>query len=291
MFKTLEQLLKEKGQTDDQIKNILSTLGPARDVFESELREADRKNTEAQAALASATEKETRIDKFWKEEATPQINTWSSEVASAKAREAFLRTQVDEAKKQGFIAAELPGDGGAAAAAAGGAAAAAAAAAGGNGHRANPNSNEVPGSPSMSEILNAITTVSRLEGEHQKLFGEPLIDLPEIMEEARKTGRKAIDVWATKYKVQERRDTIAREAKEKETAELTKTIETKVRKEYAEKYGDPNRAPMVPSRFPNYAKDEKTGAPNKMAWTDPDRKQKLRNSILEGMRTRGEAVN
>lgn len=269
MLKSIEQILKESGQTDEQITAILATLGPAKNIFETTLRTAEE-------TLATATKKETEINRFWNEEAAPQINQAFSEKATAEAQASFYRTQAEEARKNGFIAKDAPG----------------------YTPPANPNpnpnpapgptvvanKNEVPGSPAYMTVdqgARAISEAAFLLTEHQRLFNEPLPDLSELMESAGQSRRKARDIWSEKYKVSERRATLEAEKKAAERATMEKEITAKVAKDFAEKYGHDGTRPMAPSRYPNYARDEKTGAPDKLAWTRADKKERLRKRIYD----------
>src|SRR5690242_2941947 len=106
---TLEEILKAKGQTPEQIAAILNTLGPAKSIFEETLQSAEAKNAEAARLVAEATEKEAKINKFWNDEATPQINKAFSEKATAEAQAEFYRKQAESAKASGFIPQDAPG--------------------------------------------------------------------------------------------------------------------------------------------------------------------------------------
>lgn len=266
---TLEEILKAKGQTPEQIQAILTAVGPAKSIFEETLQTAEQKNTEAAAKLAEATEKETKLNKFWQEDATPQINEAFSKVATAEAERDFYRKQAESAKTSGFLPKDAPGY------VAPGADGKPVVVAGGN---------EVPGSPKFLTIdqgVSAIGEAAYLLTEHQRLFNEPLPDLTELMTQAGTSRRRARDVWSEKYKVPERRQTIQAEARKKHDDGIREEERKKVATEYAQKYGNEGTRPMVASRFPNYAKDEKTGGADKMAWTRGDKREKLRSKIME----------
>jgi hypothetical protein len=279
---TLAEMLKAAGQTDEQIRAILSTLGPAQSVFETALTEADRKNAEAATKLAEAAEKERKLNEFWNNDATPQINEAFSKVAQKEAEAAFYRAQAEDAKKNGFIPADAPGY--------------KPPTAGGNNPPQNPPvrdnggrfvpNPDVPGSPvylTADQGLDAISEAAYLMSEHQRLFGEPLPDLRELVVASGQTrgAKKARDIWAEKYKVAEKRAEIDAAKKAAERAAIEKEVTAKIAKEYADKYGNENTRPMMASRYPNYAKDEKTGAPDKLAWTRPDKRERLRKRIFE----------
>jgi hypothetical protein len=273
---TLEEMLKQQGKTDEEIKAIITTLGPAKGIFETQMAEATRKHEEATRLATEAQEREKKINTFWTEEATPQINSAFSEKAKAEAQAEFYRKQAESAKASGFLPADAPGF----------------VAPNPNPGNSEPardhngkfvtNANPVPGSPqylTMEQGYAAVVETAYLLSEHQRLFGEPLPDLEILMKEATQTRSKARDIWAKKYNVEQKRADLKKAAEDAHEAKLRAEIEKNVRTEYASKYGNENTRPMVPSRFPNYAKDEKTGAPDKMAWTKSDKRDKLRERI------------
>lgn len=285
MAKGLRDILKEAGQTEEQINSIVATLGPSVNLFETTLQAADAKLVEATAKLTEAATTKKNLDTWWSTQATPEINeafTRATAAETAKAAAEAERDQLREsARKYGFLAAETPEEKTAREARE------ALAARGGNQPVIVPNANPVPGSPGAgggiteAQILDAISTSSFLMSEHQRLFGEPLPDLRSIIEEAGKSKRKATDVWEGKYGVQKKREELAAAAKAAEREAIAKEERTKIAKEYADKYGHEGTAPMQPSRFPQYAKDASTGAPDKQAWTRPDRRERLRARIYQ----------
>lgn len=282
MAKGLRDILKEAGQTDEQIAGVIATLGPATALFETTLQAADRQAAEAATRLAEATAKETSINKFWNEQATPEINEAFTRATAAETARAAAEAERDQlrasARKYGFLAEETPEE------------KTAREARERNGGRQPvivAGTNVVPGSPGAAEgfkeadIINAIATSSYLMTEHQRLFGEPLPDLRELISAAGQSKRKTEQVWEEKYNVPKKREELAAAAKAKERETIAEEERTKIRKEFADKYGSEHTAPLRPSRFPTYAKDEKTGAPDKMAWTRPDKRERLRNRIYQ----------
>ena len=282
MAKGLRDILKEAGQTEEQINATLATLGPASKLFETTLQEADRQNTEAATRLAEADRKTKDLNDFWNNKATPEINEALSSAASARAAAASAIAERDSlrenARKYGFLPEETAEEK---------VAREAREASGGNKPVIVPGTNAVPGSPGAApgfkeaDIIDAIATSSFLQSEHFRLFGEPLPDLRELITAAGQTKRKTVDVWEAKYGVQKKREELAAAAKEKERQAIRAEVEKDVRTEYANKYGNENTAPLQPSRYPSYAKDAKTGAPDKLAWTRPDKRERLRSRIQE----------
>ncbi len=280
MARGLRDILKEAGQTEEQINSIVATLGPATSLFETTLQAAEQKETAAAAQLADAEKKTKDLNDFWNTKATPEINEAFSRATAAETRAAALQAERDQlresASRYGFLPAETAEEKTAREAKERGAAPVIV-----------PGTNVVPGSPGAAagftetQIIDAIATSSYLMTEHQRLFGEPLPDLRAIINEAGRVKRKAEDVWNEKYGVPKKREELAAAAKAAERETIRKEEHEKVAREYAEKYGHEGTAPMVPSRFPQYAKDEKTGAPDKLAWTRTDKRERLRNRILQ----------
>lgn len=273
-MKTWKDILKENGQTDAQIAAIEAAVGTSGGLFDEIIKNADAANTAAAARLQEATEKEKKINTFWENEATPKINDAYSKVSTAQAEAAFYRTQAEEAKKLGFLKADAPGyvD-----------------------PKTNPNPNPnpafnpntVPGSPgapkfmTTTEAMGALTTVSYLMGEHQRLFGEPLPNLEELMTEAGTRGIKAKEVWEGKYNVKAKRDEIAAAAQKKHDDAIAEAAVTKWKTDNADRMYNENTRPQGISLHPKYAGVDAQGKPDKMAWTNKDRGQQLRDRIKQ----------
>jgi hypothetical protein len=268
---------KAMGWTDEQLKALETANPKAGEIFESVIKEAADAKRAADAKVQEATEKEKKINTFWENDATPKINDAYSKVAAAQAEAAFYRTQAEEAKKLGFVKADAPG------------------------YKApdpanpNPNPNPtpgfnpnpVPGSPgapkfmTTTEAMGALTTVSYLMSEHQRLFGEPLPSLEELMNEAQTRGVKAKDVWETKYNVKAKRDEIAAAAQKKHDDAVAEAAVTKWKTDNADKLFNENTRPQGISMHPKYAGVDAQGKPDKLAWTKEDRGQALRDRIKQ----------
>ena len=273
---TLRDKLKALGKTEEEISQILTTLGGNTQLFEQIITTAASESTAAAAKLADAQERERKLNEFWTNDATPQINDAFSQKAQAEARAKFYETQVEEARKAGFLPAAAPAGNPA------------------NPNPANPNpanpnpvqpnANPVPGSPAFMTIEQAtaaLSEMSYLQAEHFRLFSEPL-DIGPIMQEASQTrGGKARDVWMKKYNVEGKRKEIADAAQKKHDDAIREETTKKVTQEITSRFANENTRTMVPSRFPQFARDEKTGAPDKQAWTRPNRREDLRNRMHE----------
>lgn len=273
---TWRELLKAKGLTDEQIKAIETTAGPAIAEFDSLITTAETKNAEAARLVAEATEKTTKLNQWWNEDATKQINEAFSKATTAEAQAEFYRKQAESAKANGFIPADAPGYKPPVAAA----------------DPANPGTfvpgaNPVPGSPRYMtgpEVANAVSNTFYISNEHQRLFGEPLPGeaLQQLMQEAGEQRTTAMKLWESKYKVPEKRAEISANAQKTHDDKIAKDTEDRVRREYAEKYGNPETRPMVTSRFPKYAQDgAQGGKTDKLAWARPNAKENFKQKIHE----------
>lgn len=278
---TWQEILKAKGKTDAEIQQIAAAVGTSGALFDEIIANAASQTTAAESKLAEATQKENKINQFWKDEATPQINDAFSKVSQAQAEAAFYRTQAEEAKKLGFIAKDAPG------------------------FTPNPNpnpspnpnpnptptftpgANPVPGSPGAPQYMTTAQASAALAGaaylmtEHQRLFGEPLPDLEALMTEANKTGTKARDVWEKKYNVEAKRTEIAAAAQKAHDDKVAKDAVDKYIQDNGSRQGNENTRGMRTSTHPEYIPKDTSGKPDKMAWTDPLRGQKLRERMHE----------
>ena len=269
---TWKDILKQKGQTDEQIKAIETAVGTSGALFDQIMSDAQAANDRAATVLAEAQQKEKTVNEFWEKTATPKINEAYSAQTKAEAEAAFYRTQAEEAKKVGFLPANAPGY----------------VAPVVNPNPNNPNPTFQPGtsgSPTapqymtQAEAYNALIGVAELMSEHQALFNEPLRNFGELTQEAQKTGSKAKDVWAKKYNVEGKRQEIAAAAQKAHDDKIVEETRQKVTKEMADRYGSETTRPMRPSLASQYVPKDATGRPDKLAWADPKRKDNFREQI------------
>lgn len=283
-MKTWKEILKENGQTDEQIKAIETTLGTSGALFDSIITGAEAKNAEAARTLQQATEKETKINEFWNKTATPQINEAFSKVATLEAQAAFYKTQADKAKESGFIPSDAPGYTPPA-----------------NPNPAAtpgfvPNANPVPGSPqyvTAEQAASYSANAMYISNEHLRLFGKPLSgdEIVGLLTEANTTKTKAVDVWRNKFKVPERIQELAATDAKAHEDKIRTDERDKVTREYHEKYGNDETRPRVASHFPKYAERTTAGAPDRKAWAKPDAKEKFKQKIHEQVRKETGSVN
>ena len=279
-----KDVLKSKGKTDAEIAEIEKAVGASGAIFDEVISGADQASRDAQTRLAEAAEKERKINEFWDKQATPQINEAFSRVTRAEAEAAFYRTQAEEAKKLGFIPGTAPGFDPAKVA---------------NPNPANPNptfnpnANPVPGSPGAPQYMTQEQAVAALSGaaflmtEHQRLFNEPLPNLGELMQEAGRTGKKATDVWMSKYNVEAKRKELADAAQKAHDDAIRTEAYKKAQQDLADKYGNENSRPQRISARPEYIPKDAAGKPDTLAWTKDDKRTSLRQRIHEQVAKEG----
>lgn len=264
-----KETLKAKGKTDAEIAEIEKAVGASGAIFDEIISGADLR-------LAEATEKEKKLNTWWENDATKQINETYSKLTNAQAEAAFYRTQAEEAKKAGFIKADAPGF-----------TPPTATTTTTTTPTFQPGQNPVPGSPGAPQYMTVGQATAALSGaaylitEHQRLFNEPLPDLDGLMTEAVNTGKKAKDVWETKYNVAAKRQAIAEAAQKAHDDKVRQEERERVTREMADRYGNDGTRPQRTSAHPEYIPKDATGKPDKLAWAKDDRRTNLRQRIHE----------
>jgi hypothetical protein len=182
---TVEEVLRESGFTDEQIKALDQKAITA---FSGVLTTADRERQEAIQAREAAELAQRSNVEFFETKINPALVSWDeekqrieNEKAKAAAEAAFYRTQAEEAKKAGFIAADAPGFD----------PARFIPPTNGNGGAAPPRDQQgryvagapggTPGSPQYFDVNkvyeragDAVGVIADIQWEHQRLFGKPL---------------------------------------------------------------------------------------------------------------------
>lgn len=280
-MKSWKEILKEAGQTDEQIKAIETTLGTSGALFDTIIANAETANTKAAETLAQATDKTTKLNEWWNNDATKQINEAFSKATTAQAEAAFYKTQADKAKESGFLPKDAPGyvD-----------------------PKATPNpvvvanANPVPGSPQYMTAEQAAGMMANsmyISNEHLRLFGKPLAgdEVVALLNEASAAKIKAVDHWRAKYKVQERVSEMSAAEQKTHDDAIRAEENEKVTRQFTERYGNPETRPMQPSRFPKYAQSPTGGTPDRLAWSKPSAKEDFKRKIHEQVAKETHSVN
>lgn len=271
-MKNWKTVLKEAGQTDQQIADIEKTLGTSGALFDTLIANADAANTEAAAKLAQVTEKTTKLNNWWENDATKQINEAFGKATTAQAEAAYYRTQAEKAKEAGFLPKDAPGY--------------VAPKAGEPEAGFKPGQNPVPGSPqymTADQVIGMQATSMYIMGEHQRLFGTPLPgdEVIALLNEAGTTKQKAVDVWRSKYKVTEKIAELSAADQKKHDDAIRTEEREKTTRAFHEQYGNPETRPMQASRFPKYAQQGATGGPDRLAWSRTGAKEAFKQKIHE----------
>jgi hypothetical protein len=246
----LEWLKQESGLTDDELKTYETILGDAK--FKSMLKKVIDANTSLAAAKTKA---ETELNQFttrYNEEIVPALRTTTQESVAAAGKVAALEAKLAKAKEYGIVIDdETPA----------------------------PKAGEqprAPGSPDPNAVTradldqfssrqsNTILALQDLNAEHFALFGAPLGNTQELVDEVnrqRTLGNKSFSLkqaWEAKHNVAAKRQEVAAAAKAKEVADL----KAQWTKEERERTGsNPHTRRGQPSRFSTYkssdAKDVK----------------------------------
>jgi hypothetical protein len=298
---TVEEILRQSGFTDDQIKGLDPKAITA---FSGVLSTADRERQEAQQARdAAELAQRSNID-FYENKIAPSLTTWEEEkqrienkAAQSAAEAAFYRTQAEEAKKSGFIAGEAPGfdaskfvppnpgvqprdqSGRYVAGVPGG----------------------TPGSPQFFDVNkvyeragDAVSVLTDIQWEHQKLFNQPLpISPSELIRQADSVKLDPRTYAARTFNWDVRRQQMqADQEKEKNAkiaAETAAPLETKIKemaeehkkalvdrdREWAERIGsNPDIRRPMPSQFSDHQRAIKANEmPNPLDLNDTQRRQ------------------
>lgn len=273
---TYQEILKAAGMTDEQITAATSNpvVGKA---FESMMTQAESAKAEGARLKQEAETKDAKVREFWNKEATPKIDEAYSKVAQKEAEAAFYRTQADEAKKMGYIAADAPGFEGKR----------------GADGKFVAKENEVPGSAGVSkeyidkiggQTVESFWAAQDIANEYQHLFGQPLLNMQALATEARNGGKNLRAHVEEKFGFQKKRDErVAAAQKEHDDKIRAETTEAN-KKEFAEKYGsNPDARTPVVSSFSKFKKTE-TGGLDRLAWSKGEKgdvREKIRQEAIK----------
>jgi hypothetical protein len=271
----IHDILKANGYNDEEITSIAAALGTNPDhmkVFEQGLVDADEKVRQAQLKLDEANRKNQQIQQWWEQDATKQINDVYTHYDNIKADNAYLKAQVDAARESGFLPGQPPGpaapdqlppvrspDG-----------------------RFVANANPVPGSPKFmteEQGWKALASVANAVTRYPQLFeGRPLPDsIPDLVKEAINARMDFDPYISQKYDFPKREKEIAAARQKEHDDKVAKEALDAYKKEFAERNGsNPDLRPGVTSSFSKFQQQQPNGQRDKLSWSRPDAKEKLR---------------
>lgn len=271
---TVHEILRESGFSDQEIAGLEPRAITA---FSGVINAAEQERQQAEAARQANA-------RFYDESIVPSLTAWEeekvrldSERARLAAEAAFYRTQAEGAKASGFLPADAPGFTGRDS----------------QGRYVANAPGGTPGSPQFFDVSkvyeragDAINTLTDIQWEHQKLFGQPLpISPSELVRKA-----DAVKLDPRTYAAR----TFNWDAKQQEiTAKQQADHDDKIRREaeqardriWAEKIGsNPDIRMPRESRFADSARAVKAGTiPDPLTLNESQRRAMTSQMIRQDM--------
>jgi hypothetical protein len=252
----LEWLKQQSGYTDEELKNFESIMGNAK--FTSMLIKLQSAVSTAESARAKAEQDRLDWENNYQEKVLPELRTVTQDSLTAKGEAARLKAQLEQARQYGIVPDEPDA-------------------------AAQVDPPRASGSPDPNAFTRedfarfsqaqstAVTALNDLNAEHFKLYGSPLPNSQELVDETvrqRKLGHTNFtlrNAWEQKFDVPKKREEIAAAAEQKKIdAAVSEAL-----KSDREKHGaNPNTRSGQPSRFATY-KASDAGGNNAEPWKTP----------------------
>ena len=243
----LEWLKQESGLTDDEMKAMEAVAGHTK--FVGMLQKMIATNEQSTSAKQAAEAERLALEKRYQDEFIPEMRKVTQDSLRAQGEAASAQAALKAAREYGIVP-EAPAA------------------------AADP-APRAPGSPDPAAAeqqfrqwsqaqSRAIITLNDLNAEHFKLFGSPLANSQELVDEVQRQqtlGHKDFSLksaWETKFNVPAKRDEIAKAERQKEIDAAVSAA----RKEDRQKAGaNPGLVTGQPSRFTTYKpSDANSGA-------------------------------
>lgn len=225
---TTRDILKQSGLTDAQIDALDAKIVSS---FDTVLTTATTAQTQAQKDKDAAELAQRAQQELYSGQIAPALDAWAIEKAQKDAEVAFYRTQAESAKAGGFLPKEAPGF--------------VPPARDGEG-KFTAGANPVPGSPAYltaQDGIRAVSNVTWVMSEHQRLFGQPLPDdFETLMNESIQNRMPFRDYADKKYGFATKRAEMVATKQKEHDDKIAKDTEARIRKEFAEAGGN---NPMV----------------------------------------------
>lgn len=283
-----KDLLRAQGYTDAEITKMETEFGG--DKMAKAFAAPLAAQQAAETALATAKTEHEEFEKFYNDDVLPKVSTVYQDAINWRTRATALEERLKAAKDYGFLSEPTAIAGAVPGMPAGTPIAAPV--------NPVPGSPAAPGAPTpaamdpryvsvdtfkqgVDSIPDMLGRLTKMSNEHFSLFGSPLLDVDTLITEAKSQKKNVLDVWQTKYKVQERRDEIKRKVQEDHDRQVG---EEAVRK-YASDHGQPFTAPgrpSVASHFTPTSSDEARHPWKGAADRKRDRAQKLMQEFTSG---------
>jgi hypothetical protein len=266
---SVEQILRESGFTDDQIRNLepraITAFGGVLTAAETERREASAAREQAELARRSNAD-------FYENTIAPSLNNWGDEKARLDAELAYYKTRSQSLTDSGFVPPESqspPRD---------------------NGGRYVANApGGVPGSPQYFDVNkvyeragDAVGILTDIQWEHQKLFGQPLpISPTELVRRADAVKLDPATYAARTFNWDQRRQQMQQDEQKAHDDKIRADATADADRKWAERVGsNPDvRLPQA-SRYADVARAVKAGTmPDPLGLNEEQRRQATRAAI------------
>jgi hypothetical protein len=261
---TVEEMLRQKGYTDERIKALDQAL--VQD-FQAVLQEAETARQAAEAHNAESKEIERRYNHMYANEIVPKLNEWGTDkvnlearVEEAERRAEFYRKQNEGARTAGFLPTDAPGY------------KPPTEPARGSDGRYVAGGNPVPGSPGQQDprefMIHLASEMDWARNAYEQRYGPGMPEGYSFRDELTNAGRKAMpfrDYFSEKYKFADKDKEIALKKQKDHDDGVIKEARQKWEKELAERGGsNPNLRPAAASHHATVRKGIEAGK-----WKDP----------------------
>ncbi len=266
---TVEEILRQSGFSDDQIKGLDQRAVGA---FGSILTEAVAAKEQAELAQRS------NVD-FYENKIAPSLANWDEERqrienqrAQAAAEAAFYRTQAEAARASGFIPADAPS----------------------YQQQRDPQGRYVagagatPGSPGfdVNQVYqragDAVGVIADIQWEHERLFGAKMpISPTELIRQADSVKLDPRTYAAKRFDWDKRREEIQKKEQEEHDAKIRAEAKAESDRQWSEKIGsNPDMRMPVPSRYADLPRAVQSGTrPDPLMLAEGERRQATRLAI------------
>ena len=233
---TIEQLLKTKGYTDQELKDLEPMLANAkfRKTLEDEITKMETDLTE--------------YDNWFTKEITPEVNALRQKAAEAEAEAAAQKARFEAYQKSLMKRQGEQQDPAAAAAAAEEEARRVAAAKKEGGLDPSKYVTADTFNAAYDKTGEAIASAINITTQHMQLFPGQFLDMEQLRLEAKNAKKPVKLFWEEKYNVASKRNEIEAKKKQEEEARIRSDERQKVMVEFGG--SNPNLRPLAPSSSP-----------------------------------------
>jgi len=304
---TVAEVLKQSGFSDEEIakldgrvstafSGVLSSAEAEKKAAADALAKAEETRKAAEAAEVEARKRAEKAElversnkEFYDGNIVPALNSWEDrwkqmEIESTKkeAEIAFYKTQLDGAKKSGFITGDIPAFTFTPPATIPGAPQNPAQPRDSQGRYTPGVPGSTPGSPTLiDDVRSALSDTTWTLQQYQKLYGQMYPG--DAMEDAREAAALKLpyrDHVSRKYKFNERAQELQLEAQKRHDEE----VRSAVAKEYEDKLKQAQETAKADLEKQRREWAERTGSNPDVRSTEPSRMQEVQRAVKEGTR-------